>query len=146
MLEKNSHIPILIAEDDKDDRMFFQEAIKENGIKNKVIFVKDGEELMDYLKRKGDFADSKESLPGIIFLDVHLPKKDGLTALKEIKSDPKLKRMVVIMFSASGSPYDMVKCYDLGVNCYVTKPDTFNGLLEMLKKIKQFWLDSVEYA
>jgi two-component system, response regulator len=143
---KNSNISILIAEDDKDDRMFYQEAFRENGIKNKLHFVKDGDEVMDFLFRRGDYINLEEKLPGLIFLDFHLPKKDGSYLLKEIKENPDLKKIPVIILSASGSPYDMEKCYDLGANCYIIKPDIYSGLVDLIKKINIFWLQTVELS
>lgn len=136
---------ILIADDDPDDRLMAIDAFKENHLKNDIHFVEDGEDLMNYLRGKGKYADrSIHPLPGLILLDLNMPRKDGREALKEIKSDPELKRIPVIILTTSKAEEDIIKSYDLGVNCFITKPVTFQGLVEVTKVIGKYWFEIVE--
>jgi two-component system, response regulator len=146
-MEKEKNNPVLlIAEDDKDDRILIQEAFAENGFTIPLYFVKDGEELIDYLKRTGPFAtNTPESFPDLIMLDLNLPKKDGREVLRELKSDPVLKLIPIIIFSTSNSHLDISNSYELGANCYITKPQTFKELMEAIRKIGAFWLNLSEF-
>jgi CheY-like chemotaxis protein len=138
-------ISILIADDDPDDRMLTMDAFKENHLSNKIFFVEDGQELVDYLKNNGKFTDKeKYPRPGLILLDLNMPKKDGREALKEIKTDPELKRIPVIVLTTSKAEEDIIKTYDLGVNCFITKPVTFQGLVEVTKVLGKYWFEIVE--
>ena len=144
MKEKRS-INILMADDDPDDRQMTKEALEENYLLNKIFFVEDGEELINYLKRKGKYTDPETSpRPGLILLDLNMPKKDGREALREIKSDESLKRIPVIVFTTSKAEEDIIKSYNLGVNCFISKPVTFSGLLEVTRYIGQYWFEIVE--
>ncbi len=138
-------IPILIAEDDEDDQFLIREAFKENNIANPITFVKNGEELLEFLfeikkrnRKKG------KSLPGLILLDLNLPRKDGREALAEIKKDPLLRRIQVVVFTTSKAEEDIIRSYDLCVAGFITKPDTFQSLVEIIHVIKEYWLTIVK--
>jgi len=143
-LEKK-RIDILIADDDADDRMMTQEALEESYLLNSLRFVVDGVELMHYLRREGKYTDPASSpTPGLILLDLNMPKKDGREALQEIKSDPKLRSIPVIILTTSKTEEDILRSYNLGVNCFITKPVTFTGLLDVTRSIGQYWFEIVE--
>lgn len=142
---KAKSIHIVIAEDDEEDRMLTREAMIESRVKNTVYFVEDGEYLMDYLHNKGQYADkSKFPTPGLILLDLNMPRKDGREALKEIKSSEHLKRIPVIILTTSKAEEDIIRTYDLGVNSFITKPVTFEGMINVMKTLGSYWLDIVE--
>lgn len=132
----NGAIKILVADDDADDRFLIKEAFEESSLANTLDFVEDGVELMDYLK--SSYAGDKE-LPGLILLDLNMPKKDGREALKEIKSDPTLKRIPVVVLTTSKAEEDIFRTYDLGVNSFITKPVTFDGLVEVIQSLSNYW-------
>jgi len=137
-------IVILMADDDPDDRLMAQEALEESHLNNELQLVEDGEELMAYLKREGKYENpEKAPLPGIILLDLNMPRKDGRQALKEIKQDPDLRMIPVIILTTSKAEEDVLKTYDLGANSYITKPVTFEGLVEVIKKLGQYWFEIV---
>lgn len=136
---------ILIADDDEDDRMFTKEAFDENFDQNEIRFVNDGVELLDYLRRKNKYANPALSpRPGIILLDLNMPKMDGREALKEIKSDSNLRAIPVVVLTTSKAEQDVVKTYDLGVNCFITKPVSFTALLEVTRTLGHYWFDIVK--
>lgn len=138
-------IAILIADDDAEDRMLLKEALEENHLKNTVHFVENGEELMDFLYNRGKYT-NKETypLPGLILLDLNMPKKDGREALKEIKEDTHLKHLPVVILTTSKAEEDILKTYDLGVSSFITKPVTFAALVEMMKTLADYWFDLVQ--
>jgi len=122
-------ITILLADDDADDRVLAQDALKESRLANDLRFVENGEELMDYLMRRGQYADPETSpKPGVILLDLNMPRKDGREALREIKSNPELRSIPVVVLTTSKAEEDIYRSYDLGVNSFITKPVTFDGL------------------
>ena len=138
-------ITILMADDDPDDRMLTGEALEESMLANDLHFVEDGEELMDYLYRRGKYSDPASApKPGVILLDLNMPKKDGREALKEIKSDPNLKRIPIVVMTTSKVEQDILRSYDLGANSYITKPVTFDGLVEVIKNLGRYWFEIVE--
>ncbi len=138
-------ITILIADDDVDDRMMMRDALEESRLANDIRFVEDGEELMDYLQHRGKFEDPADSpRPGIILLDLNMPKKDGREALKEIKSSPELWSIPVIVLTTSKAEEDIYRTYDLGVNSFITKPVSFDGLVEVMKALGRYWFEIVE--
>jgi CheY-like chemotaxis protein len=142
---KAKSIHILIAEDDEEDRMLTRDAMIESRVKNIIHFVEDGEYLMDYLHNRGDYADkSKYPKPGLILLDLNMPRKDGREALKEIKSSGHLKRIPVIILTTSKAEEDIIRTYDLGVNSFITKPVTFEGMISVMTALGNYWLDIVE--
>jgi two-component system response regulator len=137
-------IIILMAEDDPDDRYLTREALAESRIANELYFVEDGVDLLDYLNRKGKFSDPLTSpKPGIILLDLNMPKKDGREALKEIKENPDLKRIPIIILTTSNAEEDVLKTYNLGANSFITKPVTFNGLVNVIKVLENYWFEIV---
>lgn len=142
---KSKSIHLLIAEDDEEDRMLTQEALIESRLNNTVHFVEDGEYLMDYLHNRGKYTDKvKYPTPGFILLDLNMPRKDGREALKEIKSDEVLKRIPVIILTTSKAEEDIIRSYNLGVNSFITKPITFEGLINVMKALGNYWLEVVE--
>ncbi len=137
-------ITILVADDDADDRLLIKDAFDENGVSNSLAFVKDGEELMDYLHRRGAYEDLKDSpFPGLILLDLNMPKKDGRAALKEIKTDKALQRIPVVVLSTSQAKEDIERTYGLGVSSFITKPVTFDELCDVAKTLSHYWCDIV---
>lgn len=142
--EKN-FFPILIAEDDPDDTLMIREAFEENLISNHLYFVEDGEQLMDYLLRRKKYANTKNyPVPGMILLDLNMPKKDGREALKELKSNTLLRRIPVVVLTTSKAEEDVIKSYDLGVSGFITKPVTFIDLVRFIKIIGKYWFEIVE--
>lgn len=141
----HGHLCILLADDDPDDRMLTQRALKKSRLVNELHMVEDGEELMRYLRREGEYADPDTApWPGLILLDLNMPRKDGREALREIKSDPKLRRIPVIVLTTSEAELDILRSYDLGVNAFVTKPVTFDGLATAIQRLGQFWFEIVK--
>lgn len=138
-------ITILMADDDADDRLMTREAFAESRLANDLRFVEDGEELLDYLKRRGKYADPVSSpRPGLILLDLNMPRKDGREALREIKADPQLKRIRVVVLTTSQAEEDIYRTYELSAASYITKPVTFEGLIEVMKTLGKYWLEIVE--
>jgi CheY-like chemotaxis protein len=137
-------LKILLADDDPDDRELTIEAFEQNNLPHKIECVSNGQELMDYLTRSSPGSSKGSQLPHIILLDLNMPVKNGLEALKEIKSNPSLKRIPVIVYTTSDSEEDIVKTYDLGVNSFVTKPKTFDGIVEAIKTLNSFWFELSE--
>jgi two-component system, response regulator len=144
MKKRGNPVAILMAEDDPDDRMLSQEALKEARLNNELFFVEDGEELMDYLCHRGRFSDNNAPRPGIILLDLNMPRKDGREALEDIKDDPSLRSIPVIVLTTSKAEEDILRSYDLGVSGYVTKPVTLGELIEVMKTIGHYWFEIVE--
>jgi len=145
MKTEGKMITILLADDDPDDRKLTQDAFTENRLVNVLHCVEDGEELMEYLRRQGRYVDQKDApLPGLILLDLNMPRKDGREALKEIKADPALRRIPVVVLTTSKAEEDILRTYDLGVNSYVTKPVTFKSLVELIKVLGRYWFEVVE--
>ena len=143
MNDTSKTITILIADDDPDDRMLAEEALMENRLANDLHFVEDGEELMDYLLHRGQYTAENAPEPGLILLDLNMPKKDGREALAEIKADPKLRRIPVIILTTSKADEDIVRSYDLGVSSFITKPVTFDGLVGVARAIGDYWFGIV---
>ena len=144
-MSKNNNIVILMADDDEDDQLMARDAFETNRLHNVLYFVKDGIELMDYLRRQGNFSDPSTSpRPGLILLDLNMPLMDGREALKEIKSDPELHSIPVVVLTTSSAEEDIIKTYEYGVNSFITKPVTFQGLVEAIKQIGIYWFEIVE--
>ena len=138
-------IVILLADDDADDRQLASEALVESRLRNELHAVEDGEQLMDYLFRRGQYSDARTSpRPGLILLDLSMPKKDGREALAEIKGDPELRQIPVIVMTTSSAEEDICRSYDLGASSYVTKPVSFTALVEVMKGIGRYWFEIVE--
>lgn len=136
---------ILMADDDADDRLLAKEALLESRVLNRVNFVEDGVDLIAYLKGDGKFSDRAEyPLPGLILLDLNMPKKDGREALREIKADSLLRRIPVVILTTSKAEEDMLKGYDMGAASYITKPVTFEALVELMRTLGKYWVEIVE--
>lgn len=134
-------IDILLVEDSDGDARLATEAMKESKISNVLHRVTDGEEAMQFLYREGRYADMPR--PGLVILDLNLPKKDGREVLAEIKQDPDLKRIPVVILTTSKDEADILKTYNLHANCYVTKPIDLDQFIIMVKSIEDFWLTIV---
>jgi CheY-like chemotaxis protein len=134
---------ILIADDDPDDRLLTREAIEESRLNNDLRFVEDGEELLEFLRREGRYADGAPR-PGVILLDLNMPRKDGREALREIKSDPELQRIPVVVFTTSSDEEDIMKTYSLGANSFITKPATLAALTDVMRSVGYYWFETVE--
>lgn len=138
-------IVILIAEDDEDDRLLIKEAFVESELPVSLYFVGDGEVLMDYLHHRGGYCEVSQSpRPDMILLDLNMPKKDGRQALAEIKSDPELRHIPIVILTTSKESKDILRSYDLGANSFITKPVTFGGLVELMKSFGHYWFEMVE--
>jgi CheY-like chemotaxis protein len=138
-------ITILLADDDPDDRMLAREAFVESRLRNTLEMVEDGEELMEYLHRTGKYSGSNaKPRPNLILLDLNMPRKDGREALREIKSSPELRRIPIVVLTTSKADEDVIRTYDLGVNSFITKPVTFEALVEVLSALGKYWFEIVE--
>jgi two-component system response regulator len=143
MKKKLVPINILMADDDPDDRILMKEALEENLVPNVLHFVEDGKELLDYLKKRGKFEFAETFRPGLILLDLNMPKVDGREALRLIKSDPQLRRIPVIVLTTSKAEDDIFKTYDLGVNSFICKPVSFTELVAVTNEIGRYWFGTV---
>ncbi len=138
-------ITILVADDDPDDRQLTKEAFEEAKLVNDLRFVEDGVELLEYLHRKGKYSDPASSpRPSILLLDLNMPRKDGRQALAELKQDPDLKMIRVIVMTTSKAEEDILRTYNLSAASYITKPVTFDALVDVVKTIGKYWLEIVE--
>lgn len=138
-------IVILMADDDADDRLLAKDALAECQIPSDLQFVENGEELIDYLKRRGKFSQLSESTrPGLILLDLNMPKKDGREALREIKSDPEFQKIPVVVLTTSKADTDIGRIYELGANSFISKPVSFDSLVEVMKALSHYWFQIVE--
>jgi len=138
-------ITILLADDDADDRMMAADALEESRLANDVRFVEDGEELMDYLRRRGKYTDPAAApRPGLILLDLNMPRKDGREALREIKAEPNLRTIPVVVLTTSKAEEDIYRTYDLGVNSFITKPVNFESLVGVMRALGKYWFEIVE--
>ncbi len=127
---------IMVAEDDGDDRLLLETAFKETGLKVHLIFVNNGVELMKLLT-----AQKRSVAPRVILLDLNMPKKDGRESLKELKQHPELKKIPVIIFTTTNNAAEISRCYDLGANTYVVKPDNYTDLLKVVNHLKNYWFE-----
>ncbi|MFZ4828427.1 MAG: response regulator [Phototrophicaceae bacterium] len=138
-------IGIVMAEDDEDDRLLVRAAIQQSNVLNPIEYVEDGEELMQYLRQEGKYTYLKgQPLPGLILLDLNMPRKDGREALVEIRQDPFLRHIPVVILTTSQQEDDIIRCYHLGANSYITKPVSFEGLVEVMRMLEMYWLRTVK--
>jgi CheY-like chemotaxis protein len=138
-------LTILLADDDEEDRTMTIEALRERRVANDIRCVADGQELVDYLFHRGAYTDPNDApMPGLILLDLNMPKKDGREALAEMKTDTKLRSIPVVILTTSRAEEDIVRTYDLGVNSFISKPVTFDGLVRAMDVFSQYWLQIVE--
>lgn len=143
-MDKQNTITILMADDDEDDRLMTKEALDETPLGSNLRFVEDGEELLDYLFQRNNYSDPEKALrPDLILLDLNMPKKDGREALKEIKSSPELKNIPVVVLTTSKAEEDIYQTYELGVNSFISKPVTFEGMVETMKTLSLYWFNVV---
>lgn len=145
MSTTNPALTILLADDDDEDRAMTIDALRERRVANEIRCVSDGQELVDYLFRRGAYADATSApMPGLILLDLNMPRKDGREALAEMKTDPVLRSIPVVVLTTSRAEEDIVRTYDLGVNSFISKPVTFNGLVRAMDVFSRYWLEIVE--
>jgi CheY-like chemotaxis protein len=136
---------VLIADDDADDRELIKVAFEENGAELEILFVENGEELIQYLHRLGKYGDEeKYPYPHLILLDLNMPKKDGREALRDIREDQHLKAVPIIILTTSTAAKDVAKCYELGVNSYMIKPTNFTDLVQFAGIIYSYWFNTVQ--
>ncbi|HSH55385.1 MAG TPA: response regulator [Candidatus Limnocylindrales bacterium] len=137
-------INILIADDDEDDLFFATKALKESRLQNNVFCVYDGVELMDFLHKRGSFTEATAPTPDLILLDLNMPKKNGREALKEIRADENLNQIPIVILTTSEAEQDIVASYKLGANSYIKKPVDFEGLVELMRVLKTYWVQFVK--
>ena len=138
-------ITILLADDDAEDRLLTGDALQESRLANELFSVVDGEDLLDFLHQRGAYVHRRGAPPpGLILLDLNMPRKDGREALREIKADPQLRRIPVVVLTTSSAEADILRSYDLGVNSFITKPVSFAGLVEIMKTLAIYWFQIVE--
>ena len=138
-------ITILLADDDPDDRLLARQALEKSRLASDLRCVEDGEELLDYLHRRGKFTDpTKSPRPGLILLDLNMPRMDGREALREIKNDSQLRDIPIVVLTTSKAEEDVARTYNLGVNSYITKPVKFAALVEIMRAIGKYWFEVVE--
>ncbi|GFE70092.1 two-component response regulator [Chroococcus sp. FPU101] len=139
--EVAKHKIILLVEDSKADIRLVQEVLKSSSVSHELIIVRNGMDAMAYLRKEGEYSDALR--PNLILLDLNLPRKDGREVLAEIKSDPELKRIPVVVLTTSRNEEDIYYSYELHVNCYITKSRNLNELFKIVKGIEEFWLSTV---
>jgi CheY-like chemotaxis protein len=145
MRDEQNPVVILLADDDEEDRMLACDALAESRLSNRIYCVTDGEELMDYLHRRGKYsAPNAAPRPGLILLDLNMPKKDGREALREIKSDPNLRQIPVVVLTTSKADEDNFQSYDSGASSFISKPVTFGGLVDFMKGLGRYWFEIVD--
>jgi len=148
MMQDKHKIPItiLICDDDDDDRALTRQALEDAHISNDLRFVEDGEQLLDYLYQRGEYSGETGAAPrpGLILLDLNMPKMDGREALQRIKEDPTLVDIPIVILTTSGLDLDIIRSYQLGVNSFITKPVTFSGLVDAMNVLGRYWLEIVE--
>jgi CheY-like chemotaxis protein len=135
---------ILLADDDEEDRELARDALQDSRLANEMKMVVDGQDLLDYLRHEGRWTEAESPRPGIILLDLNMPKMDGREALAEIKSDDSLRRIPIVVLTTSKDEADVLSTYDLGVSSFITKPVTFGGLVDVMKTWTQYWFEIVE--
>jgi CheY-like chemotaxis protein len=132
-----------MADDDPDDRFLMKQALAENKLFNKIEFIENGVELMDYLLQRAKYALNKPIKPGLILLDINIPKMDGREILRQMKSNKELRRIPVVVLTASQAEEDIFQTYDLGVNSFICKPTSFQDLVEVVREIGNYWFGIV---
>ena len=136
---------ILLADDDEEDCLLTQDALTESHLANTLYTVHDGEELLDFLYQRGAYAaPGVAPRPGVILLDLNMPKMDGREALAQIKADPDLRRIPIVVLTTSQAEEDISSCYDLGANSFISKPVTFSGLVEAMRSLGTYWFEIVQ--
>ena len=136
-------ISILVVDDDPDDRLLIGDAFKQTDLDGEVSFVEDGQALLDYLRHLGPFAASRPRRPGLVVLDLNMPGKDGREALADMKADPALRRIPVVVLTTSVDEDDVERSYELGVSGFIHKPASFAALLEIINTLGKYWTETV---
>jgi CheY-like chemotaxis protein len=145
MSTTNTALTILLADDDEEDRVMTIEALREHRVANDIRTVADGQELVDYLFRRGAYTAPEDApVPGLILLDLNMPKKDGREALQELKADPRLKAIRIVVLTTSKAEEDIFRTYNLSAASYITKPVTFAALIDVVQTLGKYWLEIVE--
>ncbi len=144
MNKSTQPIRIVVADDDADDRLMIKDAFEESKLGNPVDFVEDGVELMEYLNRQGKWTHlTNQPFPGFILLDLNMPRKDGRTALKEIKESVEHHRIPIVILTTSKAEEDIIRTYNLGVNSFICKPVSFDKLVDIVKTVGHYWIEIV---
>lgn len=143
-MKRDAPIHILLAEDDPDDRLFTRRALSETRVATRLTTVENGEELLHYLRHEEEKQNGEVSHPDLVLLDLNMPRMDGREALREMKSDPELRRIPVVVLTTSEADQDVLQSYDLGVNAFMTKPVSFNELTDAMDSLGAFWFDFVK--
>jgi CheY-like chemotaxis protein len=145
-MKREGRIPtILVADDDPDDRQWIKEALTESRVAGNLSFVEDGEDLMNFLNHQGKYmATHSLEYPGLILLDLNMPKMDGREALKAIKSNPRLRHIPIVILTTSKSEQDIFNVYNLGANSAILKPVTYSSLVQIMGNLVKFWFDTAE--
>lgn len=145
-MSTRSLVTIVIADDDCDDRMLIEDAFQESRLGNPLVFCENGEELLKCLRNEGEYASQNVNRrkPGLILLDLNMPRMDGRTALAHIKADPELRRIPVVVLTTSKAEEDVLRTYDLGVNSFITKPVSFEALVDVVKTLNHYWIEIVQ--
>jgi CheY-like chemotaxis protein len=145
MMFTRKPIEILIAEDDEEDQMLIREAMEESRLANRLHFVSNGEQLLDYLYQRGAYArEKKYPSPGLILLDLNMPRKNGREALEEIRQDARLMHIPVIILTSSQAEEDVLRSYNLGVNVFLHKPVTFDSLISTVRNLEKYGVEIIE--
>ena len=145
MERERKPVVILVAEDDEDDRLMARDALEEARLANELRFVEDGEELLEYLQHRGRYSEPGSApRPGLILLDLNMPRKDGREAIREIKADPNLRQIPIVVLTTSKAEEDVQRTYDLGVNSFITKPVSFASLVDIMRTLGKYWFQIVE--
>ena len=140
MAMTNKPRQILLIDDSPLDTELALDALKQHNLANEVVALRDGAEALDYIFRRGEFADRADTVPSVILLDLKMPRVDGLEVLRQLKADPVLRRIPVVMMTSSREDQDLLRCYDLGVNAYVVKPLSFPEFIDAIKLVGAFWM------
>jgi CheY-like chemotaxis protein len=145
MVKERGPFTILMADDDADDCLLAQEALRESGQPHDLRIVRDGQQLLEYLRRQGEYqTESPPPWPDLILLDLKMPRKDGREALAELKADRRLRSIPIVVFTTSTARDDIGYCYRMGVNTYLTKPATFRGLVDLMATVCKYWFELAE--
>lgn len=143
MSDAKAGLRIVLADDDPDDRLIAEDAFREGRVANPLDMVCDGEELLEYLECRGRYADRISELPGLILLDLNMPRMDGREAIAVIKANPHLRRIPIVVLTTSKAEEDLLRTYDLGVNSFCIKPVTFDALVHLVRAIDHYWFSVV---
>lgn len=141
-METSRTFPILVADDDEDDRQFMLEAMQASRLRNQLFFVKDGLELLEFLRQTGEYVDAPR--PGLILVDLNMPRLSGREAIEQIKADPDLRSIPLVVLTTSRAEDDIVRTYEVGASSYIVKPVTFDSLVEVVQGLGRYWFEVVE--